>query len=133
MAHDTQNNGYMTISEMAQEFDVTLRTLRFYEAQELLSPVRENSRRLFSRRDRARLKLILKGKRFGFTLEEIRRLLALYEEGKDVQLSHALQAARRRHADLVARREELDGAIRDLESDLAWGRAELAKLRRSAA
>ena len=66
----------LTIREMSEEFDVTARTLRFYEAKELLFPIREGQKRLFTKRDRARLKLIVKGKRFGFSLEEIRQLLA---------------------------------------------------------
>ena len=71
----------MTIREMCDSFDVTPRTLRFYEAKELLFPVRQGQKRLFTRRDRARLKLILRGKRFGFSLEEIRQLLDLYDMG----------------------------------------------------
>ena len=65
----------LNIREMCEAFDVTPRTLRFYEAKELLFPVREGQKRLFTKRDRARLKLILRGKRFGFSLEEIRQLL----------------------------------------------------------
>lgn len=61
----------MTIREMCETYDVTPRTLRFYEAKELLFPIREGQKRLFTKRDRARLKLILRGKRFGFSLEEI--------------------------------------------------------------
>ena len=68
----------MTIREMCDAYDVTPRTLRFYEAKELLSPLRDGTRRLFTRRDRARLKLILRGKRFGFSLEDIRQTLDLY-------------------------------------------------------
>ena len=62
---------YMTIRQMCDAFDVTPRTLRFYESKELLFPLREGQKRLFDKRDRARLKLILRGKRFGFSLEEI--------------------------------------------------------------
>ena len=69
----------MTIRQMCDTFDVTPRTLRFYETKELVSPVREGQHRLYARRDRARLKLILRGKRFGFSLEEIRQLLDLYD------------------------------------------------------
>mgnify|MGYP003631215596 CR=1 FL=1 len=68
----------MTIRQMCDAFDVTPRTLRFYEAKELIFPIREGQKRLFTKRDRARLKLILRGKRFGFSLEEIRQLLDLY-------------------------------------------------------
>ncbi len=71
----------LTIGEMCAEFGVTPRTLRFYEAKELLAPVREGQKRLYTRRCRARLKLILQGKRFGFSLEDIRRTLNLYDIG----------------------------------------------------
>ena len=67
-----------SIGELCAEFGVTPRTLRFYEYKELLAPVREGQRRLFTQRDRARLKLILRGKRFGFTLNELKDLLDLY-------------------------------------------------------
>ena len=67
----------LTIREMCDAFDVTPRALRFYEAKELLFPMRQGQKRLYSRRDRARLKLILRGKRFGFSLEDIRQLLDL--------------------------------------------------------
>ena len=80
----------MTIGEMCESFGVTPRTLRFYEARELIAPVRVGSRRLFTRRCRARLKLILQGKRFGFSLEDIRQLLDLYDIGD----SQATQLAR---------------------------------------
>lgn len=113
----------MTIREMCDEFDVTPRTLRFYESKELLFPVREGQKRLFTRRDRARLKLILKGKRFGFSLEEIRQLLNLYDAG-DQQLSQLTQTyaiAEERLADMVRQREELDEAIDELRDQLKWG------------
>ena len=70
-----------SIREMCDEFEVTPRTLRFYEAKELLFPIREGQKRLFTKRDAARLKLILRGKRFGFSLEQIRQLLAMYQRG----------------------------------------------------
>ena len=68
---------FMSIRELCDAFDVTPRTLRFYEAKELLAPLRQGTRRLYTRRERARLKLILRGKRFGFSLEDIRQLLDL--------------------------------------------------------
>ena len=85
----------MTIREMCDAFDVTPRTLRFYEAKELLFPIRKGQKRLFTRRDRARLKLILRGKRFAFSLEEIRQLLNLYEpgNGQATQLARTLELA----------------------------------------
>lgn len=72
----------MTIREMCDAFDVTPRTLRFYESRELIFPERRGQRRLYDRRDRARLTLILRGKRFGFSLEQIRQLLEFYEPGE---------------------------------------------------
>ena len=72
---------FRSIKEMCDIYKVTPRTLRFYEFKELLFPIREGQRRLFTRRDQARLKLILQGKRFGFSLEEIRQLLNLYDIG----------------------------------------------------
>ena len=78
-----------TISELAKEFGVTTRTIRFYEDQGLLSPKREGTNRVFSPRDRVRLKLALRGKRLGFSLAEIRELFELYDVSRDEQ-----QAAR---------------------------------------
>ena len=111
------------IREMCDAFDVTPRTLRFYESKELLSPVRDAQKRLFTRRDRARLKLILRGKRFGFSLEEIRQLLDLYDprDQQLTQLKKTYEIAKARLADMVARREALDEAIEDLEEQLKWG------------
>ena len=84
---------FRSIKEMCDIYKVTPRTLRFYEFKELLFPIREGQRRLFTRRDQARLKLILQGKRFGFSLEEIRQLLNLYDIGdqQKTQLLHCFQ------------------------------------------
>ncbi|MEO0912672.1 MAG: MerR family DNA-binding transcriptional regulator [Pseudomonadota bacterium] len=111
-----------TIGEMCAEFEVTPRTLRFYEAKELLAPVREGQKRLFTKRDRARLKLILRGKRFGFSLEEIRQLLNLYHVGDQqiTQLAATHEIAQKHHANMVAQRDELTLAIQDLESQLKF-------------
>lgn len=121
----------MTIREMCDAFEVTPRTLRFYEAKELLFPVREGHKRLFTRRDRARLKLILRGKRFGFSLEEIRQLLDLYDMGdhQQTQLTRSVEIARERLADLVTQREELNEAIADLTDQLKWGEEMVASMR----
>lgn len=118
----------MTIREMCDAFEVTPRTLRFYEAKELLFPLREGQKRLFSRRDRARLKLILRGKRFGFSLEDIRQLLDLYDMGDQqrTQLAETLKLARLRHDAMVRQRDELDQAIGELAAQIAWGEAKLA-------
>ncbi|WP_271437329.1 MerR family transcriptional regulator [Lentibacter algarum] len=106
----------MTIREMRDTYDVTPRTLRFYEAKELLSPLRDGQKRLFTRRDRGRLKLILRGKRFGFSLEEIRQLLELYHVGdqQQTQLARTFAIAQERLADMVRQRDELTLAIKDL-------------------
>ena len=113
----------MTIREMCDAYDVTPRTLRFYEAKELLFPIRDGQKRLFTKRDRARLKLILRGKRFGFSLEEIRQLLDLYYVGdqQQTQLIQTFQIAQDRLADMERQRAELDEAIADLRSQLDWG------------
>ena len=121
----------MTIREMCDAFDVTPRTLRFYEAKELLFPIREGQKRLFTRRDQARLKLILRGKRFGFSLEEIRQLLNLYDAGDQqlTQLTRTYEIAQDRLADMVRQREELDEAIAELEEQLKWGADMIASLK----
>ena len=109
-----------TIGEVCAEFDVTPRALRFYEARALISPIREGQRRLFTHRCRARIKLILQGKRFGFSLNEIRDLLDLYDvgDGQVTQLSATLEAAGRHHAELVAQQDELGDAIAELEQQM---------------
>ncbi len=113
----------MTIREMCDAFDVTPRTLRFYESKELLFPVRDGQKRLFTKRDRARLKLILRGKRFGFSLEEIRQLLDLYDMGdqQHTQLARTYDIARERLADMERQRDELTEAIDELKDQLKWG------------
>ena len=112
-----------TIKEMCDLYKVTPRTLRFYEAKELLFPVREGQRRLFTRRDRARLKLILQGKRFGFSLEEIRQLLNLYDIGDQqrTQISKTYELARERLVLMINQRDELTKAIHELKEMLEWG------------
>ena len=112
----------MTIREMCDAFDVTPRTLRFYEAKELLFPIREGQKRLFTRRDCARLKLILRGKRFGFSLEEIRQLLDLYHMGdqQQTQLTRTYELAQKRLDDLIRQRDELNAAITDLQEQMKW-------------
>lgn len=111
----------MTIREMCEAYDVTPRTLRFYEAKELLTPIRVGTRRLFTRRDRARLVLILRGKRFGFSLEDIRQTLDLYDRdgGATAQRQRAFELALERLAEMEAQRAELDVAIADLKAELA--------------
>ena len=121
----------MTIREMCDAFDVTPRTLRFYEQKELLFPRREGQKRLYARRDRARLKLILRGKRFGFSLEEIRQLLGLYDAGDRqlAQLSATYEIARARLAEMERERALLDQTIAELKDQLRWGAEMIASLK----
>ncbi|MEI2807952.1 MerR family transcriptional regulator [Albidovulum sp.] len=118
----------MTIREMCDAFDVTPRTLRFYETKELLFPIRDGQKRLFTRRDRGRLKLILRGKRFGFSLEDIRQLLDLYSLGDQqrTQITRTLELAEQRLAEMQRQRDELETAIAELGEQIALGRTMLA-------
>lgn len=120
----------MTIRQMCDAFEVTARTLRFYEAKELIAPIREGQKRLFTKRDRARLKLILRGKRFGFSLEEIRQLLDLYDRGdqQKTQLKRTYDVAQGHLEDLKRQRAELDDAIDDLTNQLQWVNEKIASL-----
>ena len=120
----------MTIREMCDAFDVTPRTLRFYEAKELLFPIREGQKRLFTASDRARLKLILRGKRFGFSLEDIRQLLDLYRIGdqQQTQLARTYELAQKRLDDLIRQRDELNAAIDDLREQMKWGEKMIASI-----
>lgn len=106
-----------TISELAKEFDVTTRTIRFYEDQGLLSPAREGTTRVFSARDRVRLKLALRGKRLGFSLAEIRELFELYDVSRDEhkQLEEFLGKLERRRARLEQQREDIEAMLSEID------------------
>lgn len=117
-----------TITELAREFDVTPRAIRFYEDQGLLAPSREGSgglRRVYSGRDRTRLKLTLRGKRLGFTLSEIRDLLDVYESPTDtVPQLQAFLGTVARHRDVLERQlEDLTATLEDLAQYEAQARA----------
>lgn len=107
-----------TISELAQEFDVTARTIRYYEQFGLVSPRRQGQRRLYSERDRVRLRLALRGRRLGFALEEIAEMLDLYDQdpGGREQLERALAYGREKMRELERRRGEIDLALEELRS-----------------
>lgn len=124
-----------SIGEMCAEFDVTPRTLRFYEQRELLFPVREGQRRLFTQRDRARLKLILRGKRFGFSLEMIRQWLNLYDigDGGVTQMSAWVENATKQMDTLRAQRDELEDAMTELQELIDVTQRELTRRTASAA
>ena len=106
-----------SITELCREFDVTPRTLRFYEQKGLLAPARRGWTRIFNYRDRARLQLILRVKRVGFSLEEIKEMLDLYQlrDGQMTQLTVASKKLRERLIALREQRVEIDEAIADLE------------------
>jgi len=113
----------MTIRVMCDTFDVTPRTLRFYEAKELLSPIREGQKRLFTKRDRVRLKLILRGKRFGFSLEEIRQLLDLYDMAglRHTQVQRTYDLGLKRLEEMKLQFNELAETIAELKEQLELG------------
>lgn len=124
----------MTIREMCDAFEVTPRTLRFYEAKELLTPVRVGLKRLYSRADRVRLGLILRGKRFGFSLEDIRQTLDLYDRdgGNTAQRQKACELGLKRLAEMEAQRAGLDLAIAELKAELTDAEAKGLVPRRAA-
>lgn len=130
MRDETMTNVTMTIREMCEAFDVTPRTLRFYESKELLFPIREGQKRLFTKRDRGRLKLILRGKRFGFSLEDIRQLLDLYDTGDQqyTQMKRTYDVAKMRLNDMISQRAELDEAISELEEQMKWAEKVIASM-----
>jgi DNA-binding transcriptional MerR regulator len=106
-----------TISDLAKEFGVTTRTIRFYEDQGLLSPKREGTTRVFSSRDRVRLKLALRGKRLGFSLAEIRELFELYDISRDEhkQIEEFLARLERRRAHLEQQREDIEVMLHEID------------------
>ena len=118
-----------TISELAREFKVTPRALRFYEDRGLLSPRRDGLNRVYSGRDRGRLVLILRGKRVGFPLTEIKEILDLYDlnDGERAQMQTALKKFRVRMVALQAQRDDLVGAIQGLGDGIAWLEGRLAE------
>ena len=124
----------LTIRQMCDTHNVTPRTLRFYEAKELLTPIRQGSTRLYTRKDRARLQLILRGKRFGFSLEDIRQLLDMYDHNgsNQGQLQRTYQLAQDRIAQMKAQAAELSLAIHDLETEMRGVAATLAAFRTTA-
>jgi len=106
-----------SIRDLTREFEVTARTLRFYEERGLLSPRREGQERVYSRRDRARLKLAIMGKCVGFSLDEIRAMLDLYDlgDGQATQLKVALERFQDQIARLKSQRQHMDRAIAELQ------------------
>ncbi|WP_333816628.1 MerR family transcriptional regulator [Tabrizicola sp.] len=107
----------LSFKEMCARFDVTPRTLRYYEYIELLAPEKEGRARFYGPREVARMKLILRGRRFGFSLEEIRQWLLIYgKKGERPQLEAWLQLADRQLVELEKQRAELETSIADLRA-----------------
>ncbi|PCJ86747.1 MAG: transcriptional regulator [Hyphomicrobiales bacterium] len=115
-SEDTTENQF-SIGQLSREFNVTLRTLRFYEDRGLISPKREGTTRVYSRRDRARLKLVLMGKKVGFSLTEIREMLDLYDlkDGQVVQLRVALKRFQEQVDVLRQQKDDIEQGIEELE------------------
>ena len=117
-----------TIRELADRFGVTARTLRFYEQKGLLNPERIGSARIYSAADRARLDLILRGKRIGFSLEDIKEMMDIesLDSRSNDQLQRALTRFRDRISTLQVQREDIDQSISDLEAGCLWLEERLA-------
>lgn len=105
-----------SIAELAREFDITTRTIRFYEDQGLIAPARRGQTRVYRQRDRTRLKLILRGKRLGFSLQEVADIIRLYDEdpGEVGQLNYFLDRIKERRALLEQQREDIEITLSDL-------------------
>ena len=112
-----QRSEFWSIGELSAELGVSPRAIRLYEEEGLLKPRRAGQNRVYSHRDRARLTLILRGKRLGFALADIKELLALYDVDRDhlTQLRAALEKGRRRIAELERQREEITATIDELK------------------
>ena len=119
-----------SITELAEEFGVTLRTLRHYEDVGLLTPERRGSRRVFHPRDRIRLQLVLRGRRLGFSLPEIRTIVNMYDEqpGEAGQLQYLLDQIDVRRSELEQLRRDIDDTLRELDEVADRCRQDLAAL-----
>ena len=122
------------IQDVAQELGVTLRTLRFYENEGLIEPQRIGNRRIYSRREVGRIQLILRGKRLGFSIREIKQCLDLYDADPEhqEQMERLAERVRERLLDLKKQRDALDLTIEELTSIEAEALARLKRLRRPA-
>jgi DNA-binding transcriptional MerR regulator len=113
--HPTRD--HFSISDLSAEFDVTARALRFYEDEGLIAPERRGTTRIYSQRDRARLAWILRGKRVGFSLGEIREMIDLYDigDGRKIQRQTTIERCRDRISLLTAQKRDIDAAIHELD------------------
>lgn len=128
---DEDGKAFFRIGDLARGFGVTARTLRFYEERGLLAPRREGQDRIYNRRDRARLQLVLMGKSVGFSLDEIRVMLDLYDvgDGQATQLNVSLARFGEQIAKLKAQRGDIDRAITELQRMSEIVAAKLAALK----
>jgi DNA-binding transcriptional MerR regulator len=122
-----------SIAELAMEFDVTLRAIRFYEDRGLITPERRGTTRVYHPRDRIRLALILRGKRLGFSLDQIATIVDMYdaEPGETGQLEYLLEQIRNRRAELEQRRRDIDETLAELDEVESRCHADLRALRKS--
>jgi len=111
-------NATFSISDLAREFGVTTRTIRFYEDEGLLQPGRSGRQRVYSARDRVRLKLILRGKRLGFSLSEVGDIIDMYDSnpGEVGQLRYFLQQILQRRLALTQQRQDIDLTLEELDT-----------------
>lgn len=128
---DSDSDRTWTITELAEEYAVTLRTLRHYEEIGLLSPERRGTTRVFHHRDRIRLELILRGRRLGFSLPEIATIVNMYDDqpGEAGQLEYLLDQIEVRRADLAQRRIDIEDTLAELDVVEHRCREDLARLR----
>ena len=118
MELEEKERSEFSIGELAREFDVTPRAIRFYEDQGLISPRRDGQRRIYAARDRTRLKLTLRGKRLGLTLSEIRELIDMYEPGQDErpQLERFLAVLESHRASLLQQRADIEAQLSEIQT-----------------
>jgi DNA-binding transcriptional MerR regulator len=118
MEFEEKERAEYSIGDLSREFDVTPRAIRFYEDQRLLSPRREGQRRIYTPRDRTRLKLTLRGKRLGLTLSEIRELIDMYEPGRDErpQLERFLAVLESHRVSLAQQRADIEAQLSEIQT-----------------
>lgn len=118
MAAKTEMTDYFTITELTREFGISTRTIRFYEDEGLIKPVRRGRTRLFRPSDRRLLSFILRGKRLGFSIAEIREILNMYKEppGEEGQLRLLIKRVSEKRGELEQKRRDIEETLRELET-----------------
>ena len=117
MVKSTENKDFYTITDLTREFEISTRTIRFYEDEGLLQPVRRGRTRLFKPSDRRLLMFILRGKRLGFSIAEIREIIGMYKEppGEAGQLKLLMQRVREKREQLAQKRKDIEETILELD------------------